>query len=51
MKRNYSLFLLLLKNTISLLQTTPVAVSPIKVWGASGSKSNGIHSYISCDIL
>lgn len=51
MKRNYSLFLLLIKNTFPFLQNIPVVVSPIKVRGAGGRKSNGIHGYISCDIL
>lgn len=51
MNQNYSLFLLLLKNTFPFLQIIPGAVSPIKVWAAPDRKSNGIHGYISCDIL
>lgn len=42
MKRNDSLFLLLVKNAFPFLLMIPVAVSPIKVWGATGRKSNRI---------
>jgi len=51
MKRTYSLFLLLIKNTIPFFQTIPVAVSPIELRGAGSRKSNRIHGYISCNIL
>ncbi len=51
MNRNDPRFPLLLKNTAPLLQTISAALYPLKVRGASGRKSNGIHGYISCDIL
>lgn len=51
MNRNYSLFLLLIKNRFSFLPMIPAALYPVKVWGASGRKSNRIYSYISCNIL
>ncbi len=51
MDRNYSRFLLLLKNKVLFLHTLPGALYSLKTGAGSGCKSNGIHRYISYSIL